>query len=295
VDEWRGGRPPDPHFAPILEAGRRLATGAAPALAALATDKNAAGIVRATALHLLSRQPDPTTLRAIRSALADPDPLVRLGAAEAVEPIPPGLRLTLAQPLLRDPVRGVRIEAARVLADVPADLWSPGDRIALADALDEHKAAQEIHLDRPESWLNLALVHLRLGEIDLARAGYEAALELDPTFHPAAVNLADLHRTAGRDDAGERVLRNALELVPENAELHHALGLLLIRTGQPEAALDSLATASRLAAEHARYAYVYAIALQSRGRLEAARAAALPFRGRPEIDAFLSELEERPN
>ena len=294
VDEWRGNRPPDPHFAPILEAGRRRATGVAPALAALASDPDAAGIVRATALHLLARQPDPATLDAIRAALADPDPLVRLGAAEAVEPIPPGLRLALAEPLLRDPVRGVRIEAGRVLADVPADLWSPGARTALADALSEHRAAQSIHLDRPESWLNLALIHLRLGELELAREGYEAALALDPTFHPAAVNLADLHRAQERDDLGEDVLRDAIEAVPNNSELHHALGLLLIRTDQPDAALGALATASRLAPEHARYAYVYAIALESQGQRDAARAAALPFRGRAEIDAFLAELETAP-
>jgi predicted CXXCH cytochrome family protein len=291
VREWRGNRPLERHFAPVLAAGRRGEPGASAALAALAADGEAAGIVRATALHLLARQPDPAALPAIREGLADPDPLVRLGAVEAVEPVPPGLRLALAERMLRDPVRGVRIEAGRILADVPPDLWGAGSRTALADALAEHDAAQEIHLDRPESWLNLGLVHLRLGEVDRAREAYEAALALDPTFHPAAVNLADLHRSAGRDDIGEQVLRDALEITPGNAELHHALGLLLIRTDRPEAALEELAIASRLASEHARYAYVYAIALQSRGQTDAARAAVQPFRGRPEIDGFLAELD----
>ena len=291
VREWRGGRPADPHFAPTLDAGRRRVTGAARALAALAADDDAAGIVRATALHLLARQPDAAALPAIRDALSNPDPLIRLGAAEAVEPIPPGLRLALVEPLLRDPVRGVRIEAGRVLADVPPDLWSAGSRTALADALAEHRAAQEIHLDRPESWLNLGIIHLRLGESDLARAAYESALALDSTFHPASINLADLHRAEERDDVGEQVLRDALEASPENAELHHALGLLLIRTDRRDAALDELAAASRLAPEHVRYAYVHAIALESVGKIDAARAAALPFRGRAEIDAFLAELD----
>ena len=149
VRAWRGGAEPAPHFATVLDAGRRGALGSAAELAELAGDADAAGIVRATALHLLARQPDPAALPAIRDGLRDPDPLVRLGGLEALEPVPPGLRLALAQPLLRDPVRGIRVEAGRILADVPPDLWSAGDRTALADALAEHRAVQRLHLDRP--------------------------------------------------------------------------------------------------------------------------------------------------
>jgi predicted CXXCH cytochrome family protein len=291
VDAWRGGRAPAPHFADALHAGRRGTAGASALLAALAADEDAAGIVRATALHLLARQPDPAALPAIRAATADADPLVRMGAAEAIESLPPDLRLTIGEPLLRDPVRGVRIEAGRALTEVPPELWSAGSRNALADAIAEHRSAQQLHLDRPEAWLNLGLTHLRLGESASARDAYEAALRLDPSFLPAAVNLADLSRAEGRDDEGERVLRDALARAPTSAELHHALGLLLIRTGRPDEALAELGEASQLAPEHARYAYVHAVALESRGRTDEARSAVQPFRGRPEIDALLGELD----
>ena len=105
------------------------------------------------------------------------------------------------------------------------------------------------------------------------------------------MNLADLHRAAGRDAEGLGVLQRALEIHPENAELHHALGLLLVRIDQADKALLALRRASELAPEHARYAYVLAVALQSRGEIDAARRAVEPFRGRPEIEAFLVSLD----
>ena len=70
---------------------------------------------------------------AVRRALADAEPLVRLGALEAAARPRAEPRLAAAAPLLRDPLRAVRIEAARTLADVPAALWRPADRSALGD------------------------------------------------------------------------------------------------------------------------------------------------------------------
>ncbi len=272
------GRRRTPHFATTLAAGRRGALGADRALAALAADLAVPAIARATALSLIAR-PDADTLR--RGA-ADADPLVRLGALEAADRVEPGARLAAIRPLLRDPLRAVRIEAARALADVPPSLWRPADRIALADGLAEYRDAQLAQADRPESQVNLALLHLALGEPQEARRAYETALRLAPWFVPAAANLADLERTEGREDAAEARLRSALETAPDSAELHHALGLTLVRTGRRSEALRELTRAAALAPEQARYAYVLAIALQDAG--EPARA----------LDVLRAAHEARP-
>jgi tetratricopeptide (TPR) repeat protein len=181
------------------------------------------------------------------------------------------VRLKLARQLLNDPVLGVRTQAARAMILVPAQLWDPSDRTRLERPLAEYRAAQAENADRPEAHLNLAVLAIALGEPELARGEYEAALRLGPWFVPAYVNLADLHRQTQRDDEAERVLRAGLVQVGDSAELSHALGLTLVRQRRNPEAIAELARAAELAPESARYAYVYGIALHSTGEVERAR------------------------
>ena len=262
------GRRGSPHYGEAIAAGRRGAPGADRALAALAADPEAPAIARATALSLLER-PDAA---AVARAAADPEPLLRLGAVEAAARLAPAQRLAAVGPLLRDPRLAVRSEAARVLLDVPAPLWRPADRTALADGLAEYRAIQQAQADLPQSHVNLALLETALGDLAAARHHYETALRLAPWFVPAAVNLADLERAAGDEAAAEAGLRRALALAPESADLHHALGLALVRAGRRDDALAELATAATLAPQSARYAYVHALALDAAGRADEALA-----------------------
>ena len=265
-----GGRSTRSHYGVALDAGRRGLAGAVPALTGVAGDPTQPAIVRATAFSLLARQGGPAPADVVRAGLADPDPVVRLGALDAAADLEPGPRLAALEPLLRDPLLAVRSEAARALSDVPASLWRPERRGALGDALAEYRAAQQVNADTPEAHANLALVHLALGELDAARREYETALRLAPWFVPAYVNLADLERALGRDDAGETWLRSALRVAPEAAAVHHALGLLLIRTDRRDEAVRELARAAELAPAEPRFAYTFALALQDRGEGESA-------------------------
>ena len=58
----------------------------------------------------------PSVLPAVARALNDPDPLVRVAAVEALANSDPSDRRRYLLRMLADPVRGVRIEAARALA-----------------------------------------------------------------------------------------------------------------------------------------------------------------------------------
>ena len=218
AERWYGTeRSAKPHYGQILQAGREGAPGASRALAELAGEPTAPAIVRATALRLLP--PEPQTADAVRRGLGDEDPLVRIAALEAAENLEPRLRLKLARQLLSDPVLGVRIQAARAMILIPEQLWDPSDRARLERPLAEYRAAQMENADRPEARLNLAVLAIALGDLELARAEYETALRLGPWFVPAYVNLADLHRQTQRDDEAERVLRTGLAQVGDSAEL----------------------------------------------------------------------------
>jgi hypothetical protein len=113
-DKIRGER----HYGEIVHAAREELPGAGDALAGFVTDSRNPGIRRATAASLLPPG------AALERALADPDPLVRHGALDAAQALEPGARVTLVAPLLRDPIRTVRIEAAGALADAPKETMS---------------------------------------------------------------------------------------------------------------------------------------------------------------------------
>jgi predicted CXXCH cytochrome family protein len=295
VARWfPAGRGGSPHYAQALHAGRRSEPGAEPALVALAGDATQPPIVRASALALLLPR-SRAGADAVSAALADPDPLVRLGALEAAASLEPGARLRAAAPLLRDPLRAVRIAAGRTLAEVPPELWHPADRSALAEALAEYRAAQGVYAERPEAHVNLGALHATFGEADAARREYETALRLAPWFAPGYVNLADLERAAGRDAEAEALLRRALEIAPDLAETHHALGLTLVRLGRHAEALPELARAAALAPHAPRYALAEALLRAERGDRAGAERIARDMLARwpedGEARALLAELE----
>ncbi|MBK8976941.1 MAG: tetratricopeptide repeat protein [Planctomycetes bacterium] len=257
-----------------LRAGRIGRDGAGAALRDVIVDRERPGMARATAADLLGEQRDaPRYLSALRAATRDDDALVRLGAVGTLDRLPAAQRDELAIPALRDPVRAVRAEAARALAEVPAGALPAAARVDFERAFADYVASQELNADRAFGRVNLALALAQRGRTDDAIAQYEAALAEEPRSVRAWVNLADLYRALGRDDDGERVLRRGLEQAFETADLEHALGLLLVRRGQRDEALVRLGRAARLRPEEPRYAYVYGVALQDAGETDAAVAA----------------------
>jgi tetratricopeptide (TPR) repeat protein len=283
-----------PHFARTLHAGVTQGALALPALFELAGDAATPAVVRAAAATLAAPRMRAAFVPAARRLLADPDPSLRVAALGLLDALAPGERARLAGPLLRDPVRGVRIEAAQLLADAPAGALPPELAQARARGLDEWTAAQMLNADQPFAWLNLGNLRVRRGQVDEARAAFERAIELDPQATAAWANLADLLRAEQRDDEGEQVLRRGLAANPRAGDLRHALGLLLVRRGESAAALAELRSAAELDPTSARHAYVYAVALDSAGRraeaLAALRATARRHPGEPEILAALASL-----
>jgi Flp pilus assembly protein TadD len=294
MEQWYGLKPPQPHWATAVHAGRTRQPGAESALLGLLADTTLPGIVRATAVSLLGRSLSPPVLAAIERALADPDPLVRLATLPALEALAPHTRLRLAAPLLRDALRTVRIEAARVLGPLDQTLITAEQRAVLAHALAEYRQAQEVNADRPEAHLNLGVLQVQLGQSTQAERTYQTALRLDPTFTPGYVNLADLYRAQGRDNDGEQLLRQGLAGSPNDAALHHTLGLLLVRRGQRLEALEALQRAAELRPEEPRYSYVFGIALhsmrQSDRALEVLQRAQAQHAGEPELLVALATI-----
>ena len=271
VEKWYGSqRSTDVHFGEALHAGRSGLPGAEDALVKLAGDDTKPNVARASALSLLRRYPSPASVRAIQRGLEDDDPLVRLSALRGLELLEPKDRLRPAYPLLNDPIRAVRIEAARVMASVPRSMMTREQREVLDRAIAEYIESQRVNADRPSAHLNLGVLYTQSGKFDKAEAAYRTALRIDPSFVQAYVNLADLYRLEGRDDEGERILREALEIAPRNADVYQALGLLLVRHKRMPEAVKVLGQSATLRPDNPHYSYVYAVALNTTGRSDEA-------------------------
>jgi predicted CXXCH cytochrome family protein len=267
VEEWFG---PDREgfqtYAAAFHSARADAADAAALLAVVAADGNTPAVARASALSELASRVSPQNIAVARSGLADPDPMVRIGALDTLENLPPGQIWSWVSPLLADPVRGVRIRTVSLLASVPTVSQPPADRGRFDQAAKEFVAAQRFNADRPEARSTLGNFLAQRGQVADAEVEYKAALRLSPQYAVAAINLADLYRQLGQDGEGEGVLRAAIAVSPRDAAAHHALGLTLTRLKHPDAAIAEFRRAVKLDPGDARYQYVYAVALYSAGR-----------------------------
>ena len=205
-------------------------------------------------MQRLARYLSPTALPTLQQALNDADPSVRAAAVGALANADAATRARILPRMLDDPVRQVRMEAARALAGEPEASLAESDRVRFQRALDEQAAALRYNADRPEAQTALGNLEVTRGRIAEAEAAYRKALDLDPTFVEAAVNLADLQRRLRRDDEAEHTIRDTLQRAPQSAPAHHALGLALIRQQRKAEAVVQLALAAKLAPDDARFA-----------------------------------------
>jgi Flp pilus assembly protein TadD len=271
VNKWYGHAPLGfQRYAEALDAGSSGAPGAQQSLEQLVADREQPAIARATALSMLSADAPAASDAAVRAGVGDDSALVRRAAARAMSNSDPSAGVTALAPLLDDPVRTVRIEAAEVLAGASANNLPAATSAALGRAVDEYVNAQLLNADRPDAHVNLGLLYARENHFDKAEAELKTALSLDSGFVPAAVNLADLYRAQHKDEEGERVLKDALIRSPNDASLDHALGLLMVRQHRTALGLHLLAAAAHGAPGNARYVYVYAVALNDAGQTKVA-------------------------
>ena len=249
------------HYGEAIHAGRSGAPGSAAALAALASDTARPPIARATALSLLVGRVTNATIGALQTGLSNEDPLIRLGALAGAETLPPQALLSFLLPLLADPVKAVRVEAARLLANVPRTALSREQASAIEAGVREYERSLLVNADHPSALANLGNLYRARGQLEASRVAYEAAIATDSTYLPAYLNLAELHRAGGREDLEDQVLNNGMRLFPDAPELLHARGLLLVRRGDQSGAMEWFQRSAESQPENPRFAYVYGVAL----------------------------------
>ena len=265
IAKWFGKkRRQEPHFGADFSAYRAGRGDAGPLLALIA-NANMSAIVRATALSELANDAGsglPLRIHALKDAADE----VRTAAADGLALLEPARRMEALLPLLRDPIRAVRMAAMHSLSTIPRERFDAGAKPAFDAALQEYIAVQSLALDMPGAQLNLAQILQNTGQAELAERHYLTALKLDPDFSPARLNLAQLYAQQGRIKPAQDVLKAGLSRQPGIGELQYSLGLLLAQDGELQAATDALQKAAKLLPLRGRVSYNLALAYQQLGK-----------------------------
>lgn len=217
-----------PHFGTVF-APAFSGQGADPdALTAIALDADQPGIVRATAAYLLQPQGSAKLAAATAGLLADADPLVRANAVPLQRSADLPDRIERLSPLLSDPVRSVRLSAAKEFLTVPGQALTPLQRTNAREAMADWQRTLSNRLDFPETHLVLGGMALTLRNAPAAEQAFRQVVTLDPQREeawPMLVQLAQINRGA---EAARAVLREGLKVLPDSA----ALGALAEQLGR---------------------------------------------------------------
>jgi Tfp pilus assembly protein PilF len=271
MQKWYGERQ-RPHYGTIFHAGRNNQVEAVDDLIKLSDDRLYPPLVRATALQLLSLYEGEQSNDAYKRALSDEEALLRQTAVRQFAEPDPRERLRFLAPLLYDPVKAVRIEAAQNLTAIPSDQM-PGD---LKDkhrlVLEEYRQAMERSGDFAASRHNLGNMYANLGDLDATVANYRKAIEIDREFYPAKVNLAMMYNQTGKNKKAEQLLREVVADHPDFHELKYSLALLLVEEKQYQDAESFLAEAATGMPDIARVHYNLGLLRQQLGKEQEAEA-----------------------
>ncbi|MDX2385830.1 tetratricopeptide repeat protein [Sinorhizobium medicae] len=269
MDEWYGkGWRERPTIAHAFAAAARDDAAAIEKLRGFLADRQQPGIVRGSAIGEMTRLDGAAAAADVRVAAADPDPLVRLGAAEAAANLPPELRPDVIGGLLGDETRAVRVAAIRVLGATPS-LELLGDRRrAFEAAAGDLRGFVQANADSAEAQGTYGSFLFEQRRTDEAEKAFRQAITLDPTFSGARINLAELYRASGDNEKSEQAYAEAVAANPDLADLRYGHGLSLVRQKAMQEAIEELGAAVRLEPANTRYRMTAAIALDAVGRTE---------------------------
>ncbi|MBW1841192.1 MAG: tetratricopeptide repeat protein [Deltaproteobacteria bacterium] len=261
ITKWYGpGR--RPHYGTVIEAARKRQTNAGKDLIRLAADPLYPVIVRATALALLAAYPGPDSSGVMEPALMDDEALIRRTALENIRFDDTKQLVEQIAPLLYDPVKAVRTEAARRLAEEPGKQLRPDQQKVFQSALKEFESSMEYSADFAFGRYNLGNLYASLNRQEEAVRNYQAATKIDDLFYPAKVNLAMLYNRKNENEKAKVLLYEVLDAYPEMYEIHYSLGLLLVEMKAYDHALIFLQKASEGLPEYARVHYNLGLLLQ---------------------------------
>ena len=202
-----------------------------------------------------------------------------------------------------DPDAGIReLEAASALDGAPmqadmALIVGYAKKNDLNRALEAAKAFAQKYPSNPLSQQMLGAIYVARKDPVAARTAFTKALDISPTYLPAAVNLARLDIAEKKPADARRRIEELVAKDPKNAEALLELADIMARTGAPRA--EIMATLQRAVTANpqsvpARVALIsfYLRAKESKAALSAAQEAVVALRNDAGILSALAQAQE---
>lgn len=217
-----------PHYGTAFAHAARDPAGAVPSFLKIAQDQNAADIVRATALYLMSASVDEETIGMATPLLQDDSSLVRTAAIRLQREAPQEQRIQNLAGLLSDPLRLVRMTVAAEFLRQPVSNLPGAMNDLIGRAIVEWQQSLGNRLDFPETHLVLGGTALAVGNAPAAAAAFRKATEQDPQQIEAWIMVIRLEAAMKGAEAGISAANEALEKNPENRPLLELKRLMVV-------------------------------------------------------------------
>ncbi|WP_120633509.1 multiheme c-type cytochrome [Ruegeria sp. EL01] len=208
------------HFGQVMAQARNNLSGSITALADLAEYDALPAIARATALEMLASTASPALATRLEPLLQDPDPMVRAAATSLQRGASDTEKSERLGEMLSDPVKSVRISAARALLGVPTERMPDQQTQNLNNAMREWQEALVHKADFPETQIVLAGIALTTRRMDAALRAFGEATELDPQLTQAWIMMGRIHHAMGNNAAARATVDRAIEINPNSVELN---------------------------------------------------------------------------
>lgn len=254
VNKWYGEKK-KAHYGTVLAEAYDGKAGADSGLLRIINSNLYPEIIRATAIGYLSAYQSAKAQNAVRKALNDPDPLLRHAAAENYWAVDSAALFSNLVPLLNDPIRSVRMEAANRLMTFNKSKFNEIQYKAFTKALDEYRKSLEYVADFPTGRYNLGNYYSKLNDWVKAEENYREAITIDNLFSPAKINLAIIYYQQGKTDPAATLFRDLVANHPDITDGYYYLALLYSEQEKYAEAITLLETATTKAGNNSRIYY----------------------------------------
>lgn len=255
-----------PQYGTYFAQGGNLEPAAVGPLVAMAQSELIPPMVRATSLGILAGYDNNVAAGTLQSLTPDPDPLVRYNAAKGFTPATMDELLRVYVPLLNDPVRSIRMEAAVRLSPYLAQITDTAVVRTLKNTIEEYEQAMLYTGDFPASRHNLGILYTNLGNTREAERQYRLALDIDKLFYPAMANLARVMNLEGNNEEALKIYRELMATQPGLPDLNYSMALLLSEMGRYDEALPFFGKALAETPNNPRIYYNYGLLLNQLGK-----------------------------
>jgi tetratricopeptide (TPR) repeat protein len=258
------------NYADVLCLGSTRTEEAVPELVKLIADTAQPAIARATAVWYLGFIDTDQSTHGIFNAITDPAPQVRYVVAEVMQSFPQDIRYQYLAPLLKDPVRSVRVMALDALTDVPVTRFSKELREAYLKVLPEYKAMLDMRADFTGGQALIARYNERQSRPEAAEKALKKAISFDTLFNIGRINLAHLYHNQGRNQEAIDLFKLVIKMEPEYGPGYYSLGLLYAEIGNAEEAVQYLKMSIKIDPGNLRAYYNLGLAYQQSGNVQQA-------------------------